>query len=191
MALNLMRKSDGKKNSRYVGLSKQDLQLWRQITEGDNILPGRMYNLADESDNLGQAKIPENAPSVPSRQPHTVPQPARPSVNIGVGLDRRTEQKLQRGQIPIEMRLDLHGMTQSEAHIHLNSSIEHAQKAGKRCLLVITGKGTARKDGGILKAMVPRWLQDPPNQSRVLTSKVARPRHGGSGALYVLLRKKK
>ncbi len=56
---------------------------------------------------------------------------------------------------------------------------------------VITGIGRAREEGGVLRAAVPRWLNEPPNRARVLAFDLAQPNDGGHGALYVLLRKKR
>jgi DNA-nicking Smr family endonuclease len=87
----------------------------------------------------------------------------------------------------IEARLDLHGKTQDEAHRELAAFIARAQSQGKRLALVITGKG--REGKGVLRESVPRWLNEPALRGRVLALSSAQPRDGGSGALYVLLRK--
>jgi DNA-nicking Smr family endonuclease len=105
------------------------------------------------------------------------------------GIDRRSSDRLRRGHLPIEGRLDLHGLTQEKAAMRLADFIERAESQGKRCLLVITGKGLA--SGGILRDQVPRWLNQSPNRSRVLAFDYARPQHGGSGALYVLLKRRR
>jgi DNA-nicking Smr family endonuclease len=111
------------------------------------------------------------------------------------GLDRRSAERLKRGQLPIEARLDLHGLTQEEAHSALLGFLASAEARGLRCVLVITGKGF-RKLGetgglGILKSAVPRWLNEAPNRARVLAFSAAQPQHGGGGALYVLLRRRR
>ena len=91
-----------------------------------------------------------------------------------------------RGQIPIEARLDLHGMTQNMAHRCLNEFIEESYIRGLRKIIVVTGKGQ-----GILKNQTPRWLNDPVLRRFILSFSYAQPRDGGDGALYVLLRKNK
>jgi DNA-nicking Smr family endonuclease len=105
------------------------------------------------------------------------------------GIDRRSAERLSRGRLPIEGRLDLHGMTQAAAIVRLAEFIARAEAAGKRCVLVITGKGLA--SGGVLRDQVPRWLNLPPNRARVLAFDYAQPQHGGSGALYVLLKRRR
>ena len=79
-------------------------------------------------------------------------------------------------------------MTQAEAHRALAGFVAGSRAAGRRCLLVITGHG--RMSGGVLKAAVPRWLDEPELRPHVLALAPAQPQAGGSGALYVLLRRK-
>jgi DNA-nicking Smr family endonuclease len=125
-----------------------------------------------------------------------IPPPAalpRPHPELAHGkaadLDRRSAERLRRGRLPIDGRLDLHGMTQAAAAERLAEFIAGAQSAGKRCVLVITGKGLA--GGGILREQVPRWLNQPPNRGRVLAFDYAQAQHGGMGALYVLLKRRR
>lgn len=115
-------------------------------------------------------------------------------------MDKRNAERLRRGEMVIDGTIDLHGMTQDAAHAALDRFLAHSVAAGRRCLLVITGKGLRgpRDDAGIiperrgvLKTMVPRWLTDTHNRGRVLAHCAARPQHGGSGALYVLLRRQR
>ncbi len=111
----------------------------------------------------------------------------RSTDKIGTGLDRRTSARLRRGELPIEARLDLHGMTQEKAHAALNEFVARCCDRRLRMVLIITGKGTF--GGGVLKREVPRWLAESPNRARVLALTEAAPRHGDTGALYVLLRR--
>jgi DNA-nicking Smr family endonuclease len=123
----------------------------------------------------------------------------QPTLNHGdtPGLDKRSAQRLKRGQMQIEARLDLHGHRQDEAHRALNGFIAGAAKAGKRCVLVITGKGlkldatSDERQIGVLREMVPRWLNEEPNRSRILSFNHATQADGGTGALYVLLKRKR
>jgi DNA-nicking Smr family endonuclease len=102
-------------------------------------------------------------------------------------LDRRAERKLRDGDIAIEARLDMHGMTQKESHAALSDFIAKQAKRGSRNLLVITGKG--RDGGGVLKSNFANWLENLPDASRVLAVRTAAIKHGGTGAFYVILRK--
>ena len=106
------------------------------------------------------------------------------------GLDKSNARKLKKGQHAIEGQLDLHGMTQEQAHVALNYFIEVSYGAGKRCVLVITGKGFKLGGSvGVLRVAVPRWLNEEPNRNRVLAFTYAIPKDGGEGALYVMLKR--
>ncbi len=121
-------------------------------------------------------------------------------LSSSLGLDRRTDEKLRRGQMSVEAILDLHGLSQREASPALTSFINTAYEQGKRCVLVVTGKGkNSRKqeDGefvsspGVLRQRVPEWLRDDPLGYLVLRFYPAKPQHGGDGAFYVLLKRKR
>ena len=133
----------------------------------------------------GQLPPPPAAPIAPISGPREARlDPERP-----IGLDRRSWLRLKRGQVTIEAKLDLHGRTQDHAHRALGRFLDEAQTRGERTALVVTGKGLA--SGGLLRQMVPRWLNEPGNRDRVVAFCPAQPRHGGSGALYVLLRRRR
>jgi DNA-nicking Smr family endonuclease len=103
------------------------------------------------------------------------------------GIDRANAERLKRGQHRIEARLDLHGMTQAEAHRALGNFVRASRSAGRRCVLVITGRGSV--GGGVLRAAVPRWLAEAELRPHLLAVATAQPRDGGAGALYVMLRR--
>jgi len=105
------------------------------------------------------------------------------------GLDKRTLMRLRRGLITPETQIDLHRHTQEEAHQLLDGFLAASQAKGRRCVLVITGKGYGSGGAGVLRTMVPRWLNEQPNRRRVLAFCHAVPSHGGDGALYILLRR--
>ena len=106
-------------------------------------------------------------------------------------VDTRTLTRFKRGQMRPEGRLDLHGMIQSEAHRALTAYMAKAQSAGLRCVIVITGKGRVSEGGGVLRNQVPQWLNSPSIRPHILAFSSAQPKDGGSGALYVLLRRKR
>ena len=111
------------------------------------------------------------------------------SVGRSADVDKRTFDRLRRGQLRPEARLDLHGMTQDQAHKALMKFIEGSQEEGRRCVIVITGRGRVSEGGGVLRREVPGWLNSPGIRSIVLAVSMATPRDGGSGAMYVLLRR--
>lgn len=123
--------------------------------------------------------------------PLSPPPPSR--IAGAAGLDRRTEDKLRKGRFEIDGRLDLHGLTLQDAHSQVTSYIRLQHAAGKRCLLIITGKG--RESNGLpkgqLRQNLPLWLEMPPLAPLILSVTPAQPRHGGQGAFYVLLRRQR
>ena len=112
-------------------------------------------------------------------------------------IDKKTAQRLKRGKFPIDGKIDLHGMTQKQAYGALLRFIEFSRINGRRMVIVVTGKGWnpdaagSEQAVGVLRRMVPRWLESPPFTQHVAGITDASLKHGGSGALYVLLRKKK
>ena len=134
--------------------------------------------------------IAGETPTVQSPPPHGPTQPPLnppPPLDRFAGVDRATAERVKRGRYPVEGVLDLHGMTQAEAHRALTGFVARSRAAGRRCVLVVTGHG--RISGGILKTAVPRWLGEPELRRHLLAIAPARPQHGGHGALYVLLRR--
>jgi len=107
------------------------------------------------------------------------------------GVDRRTADGLRRGRLSIEARLDLHGLTQAEAHDALTGFVLEGYRLGRRMLLVITGKGGYGGGEGILRRSVPRWLNEDPLRAKILAFTPAQPRDGGAGALYLLLKRRR
>lgn len=93
--------------------------------------------------------------------------------------------------MPPEARIDLHLMTQEAAHRALTEFLAASQAAHRRSVLVITGKGFRDGSVGVLKANVPRWLNEAPTRGLVLAFTHAAQADGGEGALYVLLRRRR
>ncbi|MEM7425156.1 MAG: Smr/MutS family protein [Pseudomonadota bacterium] len=131
--------------------------------------------------------------------------PSAPAIPSPLGqFDRRTRQKLTRGNVDIEARVDLHGHTAAHAHSELLRFLVSCREQGKRTVLVITGKGCSPfarhtlhgsdhfhtpERQGRLRRLVPEWLNEYPFRSHVSGFQPAHPRHGGGGAFYVRLRK--
>jgi DNA-nicking Smr family endonuclease len=120
------------------------------------------------------------------------------------GFDRRTAQKLSRGQLEPDSRLDLHGQTVAAARQNLHHFLRTRQQRGDRLVLVITGKGASPYAGhtlhghrvidspereGKLRRELPLWLQEEAFRVHVIGYQPAHPRHGGGGAFYVRLRR--
>ena len=103
------------------------------------------------------------------------------------GIDGSSAKKLTKGHFEIDDRLDLHGMTEARAHRALHQFVSTAIRRGDRTLLVITGKGAQGQ--GVLRRKVPQWVKEPPLREAVLALSEASPKDGGSGALYLRLRR--
>ena len=115
-----------------------------------------------------------------------------------IRMDSKSFGKLTRGKLRPEARLDLHGMSLSEAHPALQGFILGSAQLQRRLVLVITGKGKPKSDfsltpgtQGILQRNVPIWLAQAPLSSVILEATPAHQRHGGDGAIYVYLRKRR
>lgn len=110
-------------------------------------------------------------------------------------LERNERRRLQRGDILIEERLDLHGLTQATAHHRLLTFLHGAQQRGVRFVIVITGKGRGEEvleepsGRGVLKRAVPLWLCEAEFRALVAAVSPASRHHGGEGALYLRLRR--
>ncbi len=181
------------KRNRKGGLQPGDLDLWLHATRGIEPLKRRKI----DADPL-PAKPTGSRPGTearPAREVHVRPSAPPPPLTHGntAGLDGRKAERLRRGKLPIEATLDLHGMTQSQAHPSLNRFIERMAAQGRRCVLIVTGKGTGKgrlpEEIGVLRRQVPLWLNQAPNRDKILSFDFAQPKHGGSGALYVLLKR--
>jgi DNA-nicking Smr family endonuclease len=177
-------------------LTREDLELWIAVTRTVTPRPGRaaLANLAPPDAPTAAGDSPE----VRSLGDHEKPQkgPFRPHALPLAPLERRLKQRLARGQIEIDRRIDLHGMRQEEAHAALRAFLRRAGNEGARVVLVVTGKGgaangweAASHDGrGVLRRNVPHWLAEPDLRNVVLGFEEAARTHGGAGALYVRLR---
>ena len=115
-----------------------------------------------------------------------------------VHMDRKKFQQMSRGKLVPEARIDLHGLTLAEAHPELNSFIQTSFIRGLRLVLVITGKGKEKDTGGpiperkgALRHQVPQWLKMAPLGSMVMQISEAHLKHGGGGAYYVYLRRRR
>ena len=134
-------------------------------------------------------RAPSGSPSAPSpaAAPRSAPSPGP--------LDRPTVRRIAKRRVAIDGRIDLHGLTEAEAHGRLLGYLERAREAGLRHVIVVTGKGRGghRENGverrGVLRRAVPRWFQTPPFARLVSGHHAAAPGDGGDGALYVKLRR--
>lgn len=211
--------------SRKRSLTDEEDRLWRQVMRGTQPSGNLIKKAANRTDLRGHSgsggrlihKGPTHIghPPPPGKmssgrpakttppvihhqgQPHSNAQKAGDLSN----LERKEKQRVLRGKVEIDAKIDLHGMRQNEAHNALIDRVSRARLDGKRVLLVVTGKGSStggRSDGsepfwarggGVLKAQVPQWLHQEPLRSMIFSVQQAHQRHGGGGALYVFLKR--
>jgi DNA-nicking Smr family endonuclease len=167
-----------------------DHALWAEIARSVKPLPGKKGATPAAPADTSNTKAPRRAPQ--PAQPAVWQRPAPPPL---APIDRRMRQRLSRGAAPVDARLDLHGLTQAAARARLQGFLEAAQARGNGLVLVITGKGATGDDGererGVLRRQVPLWLALPEMRSLVIGFEEAGRGHGGAGALYVRVRKRR
>ena len=168
------------------GLSDDERVLWSTVTRSIAPLKGRKA-AKDAADAATIEARPKSKPVATAPVATAAPQRAPPPF---APMDRRTKQRLARGTTEIGGRLDLHGLTQAEAHAALARFLRAAQARAVKVVLVITGKGGAADEGrGVLKRQVPHWLEGADFRSLVVGFEAAHIGHGGAGALYVRVRR--
>lgn len=174
-------------------LSAEDRILWGQVARTVDAYPGRMDQLLDpQPDADARRKInppPAKGPSGTARKPAAQPKKpvtGKPALNP---IDKPVYRKISKGRLPLEARVDLHGLTQSEAHDLLLGFLIRAHGQGLRHVLVITGKGRSGGGDGVLRRSVPQWLTAAEFRGLASGCEPAARGHGGEGALYVRLKK--
>lgn len=177
-------------------LSREDRRLWARVMENVRPLPGRNLDNHHEYDEPMAPARPAEKPPFFARftEPmHDRTESVRPD-SQSTDMDRRTADRLRRGKMPIDVVLDLHGLRQHEAQAQLSRTILNAYTAGRRCLLIITGKGSRSSpedEPGVLRRMLPVWLGRADLKPLILAVEQAKQKDGGSGAFYVYLRRQR
>jgi|CXWL01.1.fsa_nt_gi DNA-nicking Smr family endonuclease len=177
---------------RKRSLTPEEKKLWKHITRND--VPLKVDIETEESEEMENAEIIQPEPiEKSSKKQQTVdiskrsnsPSKIKPLGDYS-GIDRNTAERFRKGDAPIDATLDLHGMTRENAHRALVAFIGQQMKLESRRLLVITGKGS-----GILRSSLPDWLTAPNLSEAILAFDVAKQKHGGAGAYYILLKRKR
>jgi DNA-nicking Smr family endonuclease len=173
--------------------SPEDQDLWQKVTEGVRPLKGREHPKPPEEGKKTAHEPPAGkaTPTPPKTPLRGAPEQATQPIPRASGINRRDAERLKRGKMQIDAYLDLHGMTLAQAHQALRAFVVRSQASERRCLLVITGTGRTKEGGGALRRELPQWLAEPGLAGRVLGLEQAQPQHGGAGAFYLLLRRKR
>lgn len=173
-------------------LSDEEIILWTSVAKGVARRAGAVLPRPFAEPKPASAD-PKSL--VPVRPAATTPAKSAPLPLAPI--DRKLKRALARGRDVVDDALDLHGLTQAEAHRTLRGFLRHAHARGARLVIVVTGKGLVRPSSarvwpdepGVLKRVVPYWLQEADMRGIVLGFEEAGRAHGGSGALYVRLRR--
>lgn len=200
-------------------LTAEDRYLWKKVTdtvkprgekplEVGSLSDADLFSSAMKGNvifkgNKQQAKVDMTPQKSVKSKPQTPNQPSSDLPPI-LNMDRKKKSRLARGLREIDGRIDLHGMTQQQAHSALLTFIGRAQASGWKTILVITGKGAQSLDDdgprylwmdreapGVLRRRVPQWLSEPGMRKFIIGYDQAAPNHGGGGAFYVQIRRYK
>lgn len=177
------RRNAPKRTRRGRLLTPEEEALWAHVTrhdtrfhpEGGVILPPEPPAPPPAS---GRKEPPRPSPTL--KETPTAP----PQRGVYDNIDRRTAERFRRGEKRAEAALDLHGLREPVAHLRFREFLESSYQRGRRVVLIVTGKG--REGQGVLRAALPRWLEEPDIAPLVLAFDYAQRRDGGSGAYYVL-----
>jgi len=179
-------------------LSGEERILWGKVARSTRPIQGRLEDFlqfedefAIEEQKLATPPPAPKAPGAPSRPAEEAASTAKTTAHRHHALERPVRRKLTRGHLALEARLDLHGLIQSEAHAILLDFLHRAHERGLRHVLLITGKGSSLGSEGALKRAVPMWFSKPEFRYLISSYEPAAHRHGGEGALYIRLSRKR
>jgi DNA-nicking Smr family endonuclease len=170
-------------------LDPEEAAVWSRVAATVRPLKGRPRVKTAPAPKPIEAAVRSPEPPKISRQASTKPVDA---TTLDGGWDRR----LRGGKLVPDRSLDLHGCSRDQAYALLARAIEDAALAGQRVLLVVTGKGARgepdpERPRGVIRASLAAWLETPALRPYVAALRPAHPRHGGSGAFYVILRRRR
>ncbi|MFT3810289.1 MAG: Smr/MutS family protein [Micropepsaceae bacterium] len=177
-------------------LTPEEQALWDHVTAAVAPRRRRTIKAAVKTEDVTTAAVP--GPAVRRRAVTVKPEPKPEPKTLSIPaadpfaapqMDGKRAKNFLKGALAIEGRIDLHGLTLDLAHKALAGFLMQARGRGHRMVLVITGKGAGK--GGALKRLVPLWLSAPPFNAMIAGLAAAQPQHGGEGALYLYLRRKR
>ena len=188
-------------------LRAEEEELWSRVVETVSPLPGRRKT----APTAPAAKLPPPLPQPPAARREAGPRraataPPAPAAAVAKPhaetLDAGWDRRLSSGSLRPDLVIDLHGLRREEARHILYERVRDAEFRGLRVILVITGKGhmpgpspadlmEGRPTRGAIRADLPRWLGEPGLTDRIAAVRRAHPRHGGAGAAYLILKRRR
>lgn len=169
-------------------LHPEELKVWSLVAGTVRPLPGRATSLPESAAAPTPAAAEDGTPARIAPAALARPKPPRPREGVD-GIEPNRHHRIARERDPIAARLDLHGYDQDRARAALETFLRRAWEEGFRAVLVITGKGV--QGDGVLRRRTPEWLAAPRLAEIVAGVSEAHRRHGGEGALYVALKRKR
>lgn len=178
-------------------LTHEEKQLWGRVAKTVRPMSGKRW-IEDAlpemelAQSVASPKQPKSARAT-SAPPSPAPRPVRRPADY---LDDSWEKRIARGQMAPDHAIDLHGHTLDTAHRHFNTALAAAIHHGARVLLVVTGKPRpgifmpGERARGAIRAEIGHWISSSPYADQIASVRNAHPRHGGDGALYVILRRR-
>jgi len=187
--------SEPAKNRKIRVLKQEDMDVWGRATEdvtkfdnSNRVKDERPKGFKKHSIENISGKITLETFAAQQLPPKIMPQPS--SYQVDANLKKR----FVKGDLPIDGKIDLHGMTLAEAHHRFAQFITSKIQEGARYLLVVTGKGArgeTREGTGVIRKNLPLWCEDTKLKPHILQIGSASAKHGGTGASYILLRRQK
>jgi DNA-nicking Smr family endonuclease len=168
-------------------LRPDEVKIWAVVARTVRPAPGRALPELPPEPIAAQPR--EEPGPAPRTGPWTKPVHSRPLVTAPDGIEPGRKRRIARARDPIEARLDLHGMDQDRARAALHGFLLRAHDDGLRAVLIITGKGV--QGDGVLKRRAPDWLAEPVVRPFIAGVSPAERQHGGEGALYIALKRRK
>ena len=180
------------------GLTQEEAAAWARlastVTPLERLRPRKVPSIVAEP---APVLTPAPAKLVKGRVPPPLPTPTAPAPKTGPGLDSHWDRRLARRSTEPDFTLDLHGHTLDQAHRRLDQGLVQARAMDARLVLVVTGKPRpvdAADRGhkrGAIRAKIVDWLAAGPHASAIAAIRKAQPRHGGEGALYLVLKRQR
>ena len=183
------------------GLSREEAAAWEKLAATVTPLAPRAVTNAVRAAAMAEASAPPPRPPAklakpasPRRSPVKLPEPPKPEPLDG-GLDSHWERRMKGGGVQPDFTLDLHGHTLDSAHGRLDSGLAQARAMGARVVLLIAGKprpvaaADRAERRGAIRAKLLDWLAAGPHAGAIAAIRPAHRRHGGEGAVYLILRK--
>lgn len=170
-------------------LDPEERMLWQRIAATVTPLGGRETPARIEESHVPEIRVSAAKPAAPPSRVRESKKPAPPADTLDGGWDRR----LRRGSVSPDRAIDLHGHTLATAHAALDFALGQAIADDVRVLLVVTGKPPRPDDRrrGLIRGAIGDWLAHSPYAALIAAVRNAHPRHGGAGALYLILRRRR